>query len=103
MVCFFVPRDAGLPWDPVDLGCDAVGEESLRRSVHPPCYCLLRIGAPEEGFCCNSCCLLLYASACLAANHCCLESEIAGAGVSPDSLISAHSGVVGSAPRMDLA
>jgi len=63
----------------------------------------LHIGAPEEGYLCSFFSLLLYAFSILAANHCCLESKITGAGVSPDSLISAPRGVVGSAPRMDLA
>jgi len=72
-----------------------------------PCSCssltTLHIGAPEEGFWCNSASLPLHASLSLAANRCCLESKTTGAGVSPDSLISAPRGVVGSAPRMDLA
>jgi len=63
----------------------------------------LRLGAPEEGFLCSSFRLLLHAYSCLAANGWCLESQITAAGVSPDSLISAPSGVVGSSPRMDLA
>jgi len=72
-----------------------------------PCSCssltTLHIGAPEEGFRCNSFSLPLHASASLAANRCCLESKTTGAGVTPDSLISAPHGVVGSEPRMDLA
>jgi len=63
----------------------------------------LHIGAQEEGFRCNSCSLLLHASASLAANHCFLESNIAGAGVRPGSVMNAPCGVVGSMPRMDLA
>jgi len=63
----------------------------------------LHIFAWEEGFWCNSCSLLLHASAILTANLCCLESKITGACVSPDSLICAPRGVGGSAPRMDLA
>ena len=47
--------------------------------------------------------LLLHPFASLAVNRCCLESKITSAGVCPDSLISAPSGVVGSAARMDLA
>jgi len=34
---------------------------------------------------------------------CCMDSKIAGPGVSPESLISAPRGVMGSAPRIDLA
>ena len=36
MVCFLVSGDAGVPRDPVDLGCDAVAEEALRPPVDPP-------------------------------------------------------------------
>jgi len=76
-------------------------------SVVRPCWCsfltTLHIGAPEEGFLCSSCSLPLHALSSLTANRCCLESKIAGAWVSPDSLISAPLRVVGSAPRMDLA
>jgi hypothetical protein len=39
----------------------------------------------------------------LAVNRCCLVSRATGAGVSPDSLIRAPIGVVGRAPRIDLA
>jgi hypothetical protein len=48
--------------------------------------------------------LLLHAFASLAANRCyCLEFKIPGAGVTPDSHISAPHGVVGgSAPRTEL-
>jgi len=69
------------------------------------CYFLttLHHGAPEEGFRCNSFRLLLHVSASPPANCCCLESKITSVGVSPDSLISAPRGVVGSALRMDLA
>jgi hypothetical protein len=72
-----------------------------------PCSCsfltTLQIGAPEEGFWCSSFSLLLHALASVAVNRCCLESKITGASVRPDSLTSAPRGVVGSAPRMDLA
>jgi len=72
-----------------------------------PCSCsfltTLHIGAPEEGLLCSSFSLPLHAFSSLAANRCCLESKVTGAGVSPDSLISAPRGVVGSAPRIDLA
>jgi len=83
------------------------GAGHIMPSVVRPCTCTslttLHIGAPEEGFLCNTFSLLPHASATLAANHCCLESEITVAGVSPDSLISVTRGVVGSASRMDLA
>jgi hypothetical protein len=71
-----------------------------------PCLCssltTLHIGAPEEGFRFNSITLLLRVSASLAANRCCPESKITGNGLSPDSLMSAPHGFLGSAPRMDL-
>jgi len=82
------------------------GGQSVPSVVRPwSCSSLiiLHIGAPEEGLWCSSFSLLLHAFASLAANRCCLESRITGASVSPDSLISAPCGVVGSAPRMDLA
>jgi len=63
----------------------------------------LHIGVLEERFLCSSFSLKLHAFSILAASRCCLESKITSAGVSPDSLISAPRGVVGSAPRMDLA
>jgi hypothetical protein len=63
----------------------------------------LSTGAPEEGFLGNSFSLLMHASASLAANWCYLESKITGAGVSPDYLISAPHGVVGSGTRIELA
>jgi len=76
-------------------------------SVVRPCLCspfnALHIGAPEAGFWCSFFNLSLHAFASIAVNLCCLESKITGAGVSPASLISAPRGVVGSAPRMDLA
>jgi hypothetical protein len=40
-VCFFVSRDAGVSWDPVDLSCDVVGEETPHPSVDPPRQSLL--------------------------------------------------------------
>jgi hypothetical protein len=82
------------------------GRQSVPWVVRPcSCSSLIssHIGAPEEGLWCSSFSLLLHAFVSLAANRCCLESRITGAGVSPDSLISAPCGVVGSAPRMDLA
>jgi hypothetical protein len=63
----------------------------------------LHIGAPEEGLLCSSFSLLLHAFSIHAANCCCLESKVTGAGISPDSLIRAPRRVVGSASRMDLA
>jgi hypothetical protein len=63
----------------------------------------LHIGAPEEGFSCNYISFPLHASASLTATRCSLKSKTTGAGVCPDSPISAPRGVVGSAPRMDLA
>ena len=35
-VWFFISGDAGVPRDPVDLGCDAVGEDTPRPAVDPP-------------------------------------------------------------------
>jgi len=32
--------DAGVPWDTVDLGCDAVGKQTQRPSFQPPCQLL---------------------------------------------------------------
>jgi len=85
----------------------APGAGQFMPLVVRPCSCYfpttLHIGAPEEGLLCSSFTLLLHASSSLAANRCCLDSMVTGAGVSPDSLISAPCGVVGSAPRMDLA
>jgi len=46
--------------------------------------------------------LLLHPCSDLAVNRCCLESNVTGTGVSPDSLIDAPAGVVGSMPWMDL-
>jgi hypothetical protein len=77
------------------------------RSVVRPCSCsfltTLHIGAPEEGLLSSSFSLLLPTFSSLAADRCCPKSKVTGAGVSPDCLISAPRGVVGSAPRMDLA
>jgi len=82
------------------------GTGQFMPSVVRPCSCsfltALHICGPEEGFLCSSFSLLLHAFSILAANRCCLESKISGAGVSPDFLISARRGVVGSAPKMDL-
>ena len=76
-------------------------------SVVRPCswssLTALHLSASEERFRCKSSSLLLHVSASLTDNRCCLESEITCAGVSPDCLINAPRGVVGSAPRMDLA
>jgi len=76
------------------------------RSVVRPCgpssSTTLHLSAPEEGFWCTSCSSLVYASASLAENCCCLQSKITGVGVSPESLICAPRRVVGRAPRMDL-
>jgi hypothetical protein len=63
----------------------------------------LHIGAPWEGIWCNSFSMLLNASGCHAANHCCLESMLTGARVNPDSLISGPCTVVRSASTIDLA
>jgi len=56
-----------------------------------PCSCssltTLDIGAPEEGFRCNSVSFLLHTFVSLAENHCCLESKITGVGLSPDSYL----------------
>jgi len=71
------------------------GRSSLLTTLH--------IGALEERLRCNSFSLLPHASDSLTANRSCLESQISGAGVSPDYLISAHCGVVFCAPSMDLA
>jgi len=63
----------------------------------------LHIGALQERLWCNSLSMLPHASDSLAVNCSCLESQISGAGVSPDSLRSAQRGVVVGAPSMDLA
>jgi len=52
---------------------------------------------------CSCFSLLLHAFSTLAANCCCLQCKITGAGVSPYSLISAPRRVVASTHRMDLA
>jgi len=71
-----------------------------------PCSCSItttqHISVPDEGSSCSSFCLLPHAFASLAANGCCPQSKITGAGASPDSRISASLRVVGSAPRTDL-
>jgi hypothetical protein len=83
------------------------GAGQFMPSVVRPCSCSFRttlhIGAPEEGLLCSSFRLLLHAFSSLAANRCCLESKVTGSGVSPDSLITAPRGVMGRAPRTDLA
>jgi len=85
----------------------APGAGQLMPSIVRPCsyswLTTLHIGAPEEGLLCSSFSWLMHALSSLAANRCCLESNVTGAGVSPDSLIRSPRGVVGSAPRMDLA
>jgi len=63
----------------------------------------VHIGAPEEGFRCNSFHMVLHASTSLAANCCYLEYKIRGMGVHPDSVISAPRRAVGSTPKMDPA
>jgi len=76
-------------------------------SVVRPCSCAFlttfHISAPGEGFWCRFFSMLLHAFVSLAANRCCLESNITGPGLSPHSLISAPHGVTASAPSMDLA
>jgi len=89
------------------------GAGQFMPSVVRPCSCsvltALHIGPPEEGFLCSSFSLLLHAFSILAENRCCLESMISGAGVSPDSLISAprghqrQSGAAGKSTRPELA
>jgi len=83
------------------------GASQLMPSVVLPCSCSVsttqHIGVPDEGSLCSSFSVLLHSFASLAANRCCLESTITGAGVSPDSLINVPVGVVGSAPWMHLA
>jgi len=83
------------------------GAGQLMPSVVRPCSCsfftALHTGNPGEGFWCSLLSLLLHVFASLGAKRCCLDSKITGAGISPESLISAPSGVVGSAPRIDLA
>ena len=63
----------------------------------------LYISAPDEGFQWNSFSLPLYVSTSFAVNCCCLESLIVAAGGSLDFLIGAPGGVVGRAPRIDMA
>jgi len=58
---------------------------------------------PGVGFWYSFLCLLLHAFASLTAKRCCLDSKITGAGVRPESGISAPGGVVSRAPRIHLA
>jgi len=85
----------------------SLGAGQILPSIVLPCSCsiltALHIGAPDEGLLCSSFSLLLHAFTCITANSCWLESKVTGAGVNPDSLISAPCMVVGSAPRNDLA
>jgi len=87
-------------------GCSP-GAGQLMSSVVWPGSCWIRttqhIILLDEGSSCSALGLLLHAVASLAANLCCLESMISGVGASPNSIINAPLGVVGSAPRMDLA
>ena len=76
---------------------------SVVRACSLSSFTPLHNSVPEEGFWCRSLNLLLHTFASLAANRCCLQSKIVCTGESPESLIIAHCGVVGSAPRMDLA
>jgi len=83
------------------------GAGQFMPSVVRLCSCVflttLHISAPELGYWCSFCSLLLPVWSSIGVNRCCLESKITGAGASPYSLISAPSGAWGSAPRMDLA
>ena len=76
-------------------------------SVVRRCSCsfftALHTGTPAEGFWCSFLSLSQHMFASLTAKHCCLDSKITGTGVSPESLINAPHGVVGSAPRIYLA
>jgi hypothetical protein len=63
----------------------------------------VNIGQPEEEFWCNVFHVSLHATATVGMSRCCLESKIPGVGVSADSLIIVPHGVVGGAPRMNLA
>jgi len=85
----------------------SAGGGQLMPSVDRLClhsfFTALHTGLPEEGFWCSFLSLLLQVFASLAANRCCLDSEITGAGVSSESLNSTPRGVVGSSPRIDLA
>jgi len=83
-----------------------LGSDTLLKLMHLNLHStssqtLLEASSAYNTFC--WCSLKLHAFVGLAANHCCLESVIIAAGVSPDSLIDASLGVVGSAPRMDWA
>jgi len=79
----------------------------LRPSVVQPCLgsfsTALHTGIPEERFWCSFNRLLLHAFDSLSAVRCYLDSRITAAGVSSESLIFAPSGVVVSAPTIDLA
>jgi len=83
------------------------GAAQLMYSVVRPCSRSVsttrHIGVPDGGSSCSAFSFQQDVFAGLAANGCGLESKITGAGVSPDSLINAPLGVVGSAPRTDLA
>jgi len=83
------------------------GASQFMPSVVWRCLCAslttTHIGAPGEGFQCNSFSVVLHESVSLSVNRHCLESNITGAGVSPDSLISAPCVVVGSACGLNLA
>jgi len=83
------------------------GASRFMPSVVRPCSCTfftaLENGTLEEGPWCRFRHVLLHAFASLAVKRCCLDSKINGAGVSPESLINAPRGIVGSAPRIDLA
>ena len=59
------------------------------------------MGVPDDGSSCSYFSLLLHAVASLAANSFCQESKFTGAGVTPDSVINAPLGVVGSASRRE--
>ena len=63
----------------------------------------LHTGVPEQGFWCSLLSLFLDTFTSLAAKRCCLDSKITTVGVSPESLIIAPRGVVGSTPKIDQA
>jgi len=83
------------------------GAGQLSPLVVRPCLCSLsttqHIGAQDEASSCSSFSVLLHAFASHTAIRGCLECKIAGAGVSPESLINAPLWVVGRAPSTDLA
>jgi len=72
---------------------------------HSCCFVLtVNIGARAVGWLCTAISFEpAHALVSVAVNRCCLASRTTGAGVSPDFLISALIGVVGRAPRVDLA